>query len=307
VSQDFAFPHHLVRGLGLASIGGDANAMSISTVPGRTAGNVSTSSGPGVTGLTWANWDEAMGAWWWDANPGSQPPQPGVQGQWIRLTNNQGLGAWVWYPTPAGVPQFLGPGTLGGSLPKLSKRQAATQTALAVWSTFKPKIGGGAAKWHQTEQNYWVAMDPWKAYILNSLVSQGLVNTKTSGMGLGAAPAGRPTVADSRPGRWTFYSPWWALIYDSYYYPLSLSEDVNGPTSSGPTSNGHWVRPTQQPGGGWGGMPWIWYPLPGQKFIVQGKRVSTQPSPGAVQTIQGYWVGGTVTPRVAPGRAGSRI
>ncbi len=102
-----------------------------------------------------------MGAWLSRSDPGNMPPQPGVQGQWVELTNNMGLSVWVWYPTPAGVSQLLGPGV---HVSGLSKRQFATQIAVAVWSTSKPNDGG---HWHETEQNYWIAMDPWKQYLIS--------------------------------------------------------------------------------------------------------------------------------------------
>ncbi len=220
-----------------------------------------------TTWQPWANWDEDMGAWWWGADPGTQSPQPGAQGQWVQLTNNVGIGVWVWYPTPAGVPQLLGPGSTAYGADSLISR--GSSIAYAVWSTFKPKINVVDAKdWSQTAPNYWIAPDAWKQYILNNLVSQGIVDLPSTSSGMGAVPTG----VGAHP--WRFDSGAWAWVGTTTKQPTGV------PQYGG---SGVW---TWVPSGGSGA--WVWYPSPAGTVMVIG------PTPGGPGVSVVSWTGGAV-------------
>jgi hypothetical protein len=188
--DDYAFPQHLVRGLGaLPEARRAPQAHQVPKAPLVPSGVVS---------WPWANWDPAMGAWWWGGSPSTPPsdsPQGIAQGQWIRLTNSDGTGVWVWYPMPAGVPQLLGPGAgptaVTGPTAVPGSAVGLSSIAYAVWSTFKPKFVD-AKDWIQTAPNYWIAPDAWKQYILNNLIPGGVVDTASTPSG---ASSGSPAPA----------------------------------------------------------------------------------------------------------------
>jgi hypothetical protein len=175
--KDYAFPQHLVRGLGAA--------------PGRGA-VVSTQS---ETPL----WSDTNLLWFARLRSPQVPP-PGAHaavgpakeqiGQWVQI-NGSILGSgmkvtdpWVWYPMPVGVAQFVS-GPISDDKTYVGGE--------AVWSTFRPRTAG---EWVQMAPNYWVNTGSWKQYILNNLVSSGTVSTPT---GTGAVIGGDANAVSFRP------------------------------------------------------------------------------------------------------------